>query len=60
MALFYTAYHVKDDGIHTDTYIYIYNWKLKDLPLSLKKEEEKSEEDAGDLCIIAVFNFVID
>jgi hypothetical protein len=23
MALFYTAYHVKDAGIHTDTYIYI-------------------------------------
>jgi hypothetical protein len=48
---------VKDAGIHTHTYIY--NSKLKDLPLSLKKEEEKSEEDAGDLCIIAVFNFVI-
>jgi hypothetical protein len=45
---------------YTQIHIYIYNWKLKDLPLSLKKEEEKSEEDAGDLCIIAVFNFVID
>jgi hypothetical protein len=42
-------YNIPCEGCwHTHTYIYIYNWKLKDLPLSLKKEEEKSEEDAGD------------